>query len=112
MKEISMFKSKKLSITLGVLFILSACIGYFGLSREVLEKVLGDFMENVAHQLLGEDGKIRLLPLFFNNLRATLVMILLGFVPFLYLPFLTAIINGMIIGVVLKFSFFSGLHPF
>ena len=50
-------------------------------------------------------------PLLFNNLRVSLSTILVGFVPFLYLPFAFSFVNGLLIGIVLKWIYFQGLSP-
>lgn len=49
--------------------------------------------------LVGEDGSIDLLALFGNNVRASAVSMLYGFIPFLYLTALALGTNAVILGV-------------
>lgn len=49
--------------------------------------------------IVQEDGSFSALALFGNNLRAMLLSVLYGFIPFLYLPALSLGVNAMLIGV-------------
>lgn len=49
--------------------------------------------------LIGEDGSISALAVFGNNVRATLLTVAMGFVPYLYLPALPLGTNAGILGL-------------
>ena len=62
--------------------------------------VIGAFNEVVAGSgIVQEDGSFDVLALFGNNLRAMVLSILYGFIPFLYLPALSMGVNAAIIGM-------------
>lgn len=62
--------------------------------------VIGAFNEVVADSgIVQEDGSFDVLALFGNNLRAMVLSILYGFIPFLYLPALSMGVNAAIIGM-------------
>ena len=62
--------------------------------------VIGAFNEDIAGSgIVQEDGSFDVLALFGNNLRAMVLSILYGFIPFLYLPALSMGVNAAIIGM-------------
>ena len=63
--------------------------------------VIGAFNEVVADSgIVQEDGSFDVLALFGNNLRAMVLSILYGFIPFLYLPALSMGVNAILLGMV------------
>ena len=58
--------------------------------------------------LLDETGGISPLALFGNNLQATLTAAAMGFVPFVFLPVFSLVLNSVIIGAVLSLA--GSLH--
>lgn len=58
------------------------------------------FNESVENSgIVQEDGSFNVLALFANNLRAMVLGILYGFIPFLYLPALALGVNAAILGM-------------
>ena len=47
-----------------------------------------------------DDGSFNVLALFLNNLRAMVLSVLYGFIPFLYLPALSLGVNAAILGMI------------
>ena len=62
--------------------------------------VISAFNEDIAgSSIVQEDGSFNVLALFANNLRAMVLGILYGFIPFLYLPALALGVNAAILGM-------------
>lgn len=62
--------------------------------------VISAFNEDIAGSgIVQEDGSFNVLALFTNNLRAMLLGVLYGFIPFLYLPALALGVNAAILGM-------------
>lgn len=62
--------------------------------------VISAFSEDIAGSgIVQEDGSFNVLALFTNNLRAMLLGVLYGFIPFLYLPALALGVNAAILGM-------------
>lgn len=62
--------------------------------------VISAFNEDIAGSgVVREDGSFDVLALFANNLRAMVLGILYGFIPFLYLPALALGVNAAILGM-------------
>lgn len=104
------YLNKKLTIAVVIVFIISGILGYILTNQLMTEDFVENLIENLRY-IFDQEGNISLLPLFLNNVKATSIAIIMGFIPFLYLPFLSSALNGMIIGVVLKFSAFQGQSP-
>lgn len=62
--------------------------------------VISAFNEDIAGSgIVQEDGSFNVLALFTNNLRAMVLGLLYGFIPFLYLPALALGVNAAILGM-------------
>lgn len=62
--------------------------------------VISAFNEDIAGSgIVQEDGSFNVLALFANNLRAIVLGVLYGFIPFLYLPALALGVNAAILGM-------------
>lgn len=62
--------------------------------------VISSFNEDIAGSgIVQEDGSFNVLALFTNNLRAMVLGVLYGFIPFLYLPALALGVNAAILGM-------------
>lgn len=108
MKE-KAYSSKRIVLT--VLFLLASIIlPYIFVSEEVVREVIESFMEGAQH-IFNEDYTINVFALFYNNLRASLIMLFIGWIPGLFLPIFTLGLNGAIIGVALKLMKISGVSP-
>lgn len=61
---------------------------------------LNAFMEQIEQSgVVSGEGEISVFPLLMNNWRAMLISILYGFIPFLFLPVLSLISNGALLGL-------------
>lgn len=57
------------------------------------------FSQNIANSgIMDNDGKIHLLPLLGSNLRAAILTISYGVIPFIYLPALSLGVNSLLLG--------------
>ena len=62
--------------------------------------IISAFNEDIAGSgIVQEDGSFNVLALFTNNLRAMVLGVLYGFIPFLYLPALALGVNAAILGM-------------
>ena len=79
------------------------CLLAFGVGlffKSLPDTIISYFQEMIQLEgLIDEDGGINLLALFGNNVRASAVSILYGFIPFLYLTALALGTNALILGV-------------
>ena len=67
---------------------------------DIPASVISAFNEDIAGSgIVQEDGSFNVLALFTNNLRAMVLGVLYGFIPFLYLPALALGVNAAILGV-------------
>ena len=80
------------------------------LAPEVVTQVMEAFMEMVLEAgVVDEAGNLSPFALLLNNWRAMLVTICYGFLPFIYLPVLTLVSNGFLIGLMAAYYHFAGL---
>lgn len=62
--------------------------------------IISTFNESIADAgIIRDDGSFSALALFGNNLRAMVMTVLYGFIPFLYLPALSLGLNAALIGM-------------
>lgn len=90
-------------IVLTLVFVGVSILLYFVMlgHREMVETLFKGFMEAIlSKDIVGPDGSIASGGLFFNNLQATTIAILLGFMPFLFLPVWVMLVNAGSLSVV------------
>lgn len=76
---------------------------------EVIETALESFTAMVDDAgIINEDGTISVFALLFNNWWAMVISAAYGLVPFVFLPLLSLITNGLILGVFGTFYVMSG----
>lgn len=68
------------------------------LVQSLLKKVMGQFQGIIA------DGQISFVRLFLNNLEASAMGIVVGFVPFIFLPVVGIVSNAAVMGLVFSSS--------
>lgn len=67
---------------------------------DIPTRIIDWFNESVENSgIVQEDGSFNVLALFTNNLRAMVLGVLYGFIPFLYLPALALGVNAAILGM-------------
>ena len=82
--------------------ILSGAAGFAAsmLRPELAEAAVSGFADYIAQSgVLDEEGGMSVFALLMNNWRAMLVSALYGFIPFLFLPLLSLVTNGVLLGV-------------
>ena len=75
--------------------------GYYvcGKNIDIANNLIGAFMDMADDSgLIKDDGQISVVALFLNNLRATGMAVVLGIVPFFFLPAIVLLSNGAIMG--------------
>lgn len=94
------FRRTLLWCALGLL--LSAGLGFAiaKLEPDVVDQVLSFFTQMIQEAgVVDEAGTFSPFALLTNNWRAMLVSILYGFIPFLFLPAVTLLVNGALLGI-------------
>lgn len=80
-----------------ILVMLAFVIGLF--FPDVADGVASWFSMGVSElNVVDENGNFDILPLIFNNFRAMLTGIVVGFIPFIYFTALSLGVNGMLLG--------------
>lgn len=70
-------------------------------------ELISAFMESAQESgLVKEDGSIGLLALLGNNLQATVTATVMGVLPFVFLPVLSLVLNGVVVGALAGMSAF------
>lgn len=78
--------------------VLGAGIGM--LFPEQAVETLNAFMEQISQSgVVSGEGQISVFPLLMNNWRAMLISMAYGFVPFLFLPVISLLANGALLGL-------------
>lgn len=89
------------AVLLALLLAAAFAADRFCTARPDIAEMLSEQFEQAVEQSGAVDeeaGTIRLIPLFVQNFRATALMTLLGFVPFLFIPVLPILSNGVFLG--------------
>lgn len=112
-EEWKWFKEKYLKIFILVLivFISIALLSHFILVKnpEQAQKKLADLAKNLLKKIPLHASGFRLcFAIFLNNSKVSLLSILFGLIPFIFLPILAAIANGFSVGVVSSASYIKG----
>lgn len=90
-------------LTVGTFVLLTIFTTYlFGENPELTQTLLSTVIDKF--QGLMENGEISLFSLFLNNLQASVLGILVGLIPFLFLPLLGIFSNAAILGLVFSSS--------
>lgn len=102
---------KKLMTIVGGLFLIGVIGAFFVIDESMAERVMRDFLDS-SKEILNEEGDLRLFPLFLDNVKGTIHCLIYGFIPFICIPLIFSVINGILIGTVLKLSYLKGASPF
>lgn len=78
---------------------------------DVVEKLMDVVSHIFSMKALQVDGKLSAIGILANNLRTSGLMILLGFIPFLFIPILGLIENACIIGILMAGITLKGTSP-
>ena len=90
------------------LCVVSAAV--LGLFSQQAEAIVQSFVEEVQQSgLLDEQGNISTLRLLGNNLQATLMAALMGFLPFVFLPVCSLVLNAVVVGAAVALSGIAGM---
>ena len=82
-------------------FMILSITGYYvcGKNIDIANNLISAFMDMADDSgLIKDDGQISVVALFLNNLRATGMAVVLGIVPFFFLPAIVLLSNGAIMG--------------
>ncbi len=111
------FRHKFLGVFIfsAVLFTLTAVIAYiyFLYHPEQAQSAFGKLVEALRRKIPADlEGSALALVLFFNNSTVSFFSLILGLIPFLFLPVFIIISNGTAMGIVSAISTTQGLNPF
>ena len=103
-KELGVFFKKhilKSSIIIGVIFIISILSSFlmFRQNQNIAGKIVNEF-SSITSSLENLKGLSLSKAIFFNNLRACALTVLMGFIPFVYLVFMVLFPNASLMGAV------------
>lgn len=100
----------KISLIMFVILIITQIVTYIVCinNSEIITSFIKELIDSLGDNL-GKKGVDLLLFFWINNTRASLIALLLGIIPFLFLPVFSLIFNGISIGIVLGYSSVKGL---
>ena len=113
----------RLPWVMGILFVVCCAGGYvvFALNPTITKELMVTVNEMFFQAgVLDESGSVSFFGILLNNWFAMLFSVLYGFLPFIFLPVLTVVSNGLLIGAVAAFYtingvslalFFAGIVP-
>jgi len=94
-------KILKLLVVMLIIFTAVGIVSYF-IAKQLPEDSMPEVMAELAELYnIQDDGGISSTKLFLNNIRATAVTTLSGFIPFLFIPIISIAFNGGILGFVM-----------
>lgn len=81
-----------------------------GMFSQQAEAIIQGFVEEVRQSgLLDEQGNISTLLLLGNNLQATFTAVLMGIIPFVFLPVFSLTVNAVVVGAAVVLSGMTGM---
>jgi len=84
--------------------------GFSLFSPDAAMSAIQNFMEQIAQSgVIDEEGQMSVFALLMNNWRAMLVSTLYGLIPFLFLPLVSLLTNGLLVGVMFGIYQANGL---
>lgn len=124
-KSMVFFKGQliKLTLIVGVIFVIVIAVSaiYLKDHPEIIQNLMIEFM-NMANNsgIINDSGEISSIGLMMNNMKACVMSIAIGLIPFIFLPLITLIMNAALIGAMFGLysimeisylSLFAGLIP-
>lgn len=101
----------KMPWIMGILFVVCDAAGYvvFALNPSITKELMETISEMFAQAgVVDESGSVSFFGILLNNWFAMLFSVLYGFLPFVFLPVLSVVSNGLLIGAVAAFYTISG----
>lgn len=106
------FKRTLLGCALGMVLAALLGVGVGLLFPQQAYETLNAFMEQVADSgVIDEAGEMPVFALLLNNWRAMLVSAAYGFIPFLFLPVMSLVVNGALLGMLAAIFAANGTSP-
>ena len=110
----SRFRHRALAMALvAAIVLVLAGVGayaYYAGRPAAAQKVVGELVKLLGNKhILGEKGWRLFVGIFVNNTVSTLITLLLGVVPFLFLPLANPVMNGGVIGLLAAVSKQAGM---
>lgn len=94
---------------LGMLLTVLLGLGVGLLAPEQAAQTMNSFMEQVEQSgVVTDEGQMSVFALLMNNWRAMLISAAYGFVPFLFLPVISLVTNGVLLGMLAALFVFQG----
>ena len=85
-------------------------LGGAALRPELAETAIDAFTKQVAQAgVLDEEGGMFVFGLLMNNWRAMLLSAAYGFIPFLFLPVISLLVNGALLGIMASYYMTHGM---
>ena len=102
----------KLPWIMGILFVVCTAAGYvvFALNPSITKKLVNTVTEVYAQSgVIDESGAISFFGILLNNWFAMLFSVLYGLLPFVFLPVLAVVSNGLLVGAMAAYYTINGL---
>lgn len=89
------------TISFILLVLLTTIMFYY--NQDTAKEIIMSFLEANA-DMINESGDVLMTSLIINNVTASMISIIIGFVPFLFVPIFSLVINSVMIGATLGFT--------
>lgn len=89
------------TIAFTVLVIATTVIFYY--NQDAAKELIMSFLEANA-DMINSEGNILMTNLIINNITASFISVIMGVVPFLFIPIFSLVVNSIMIGAALGFS--------
>lgn len=95
----TLMETKKIFLFVLLFFIL-LCIGFAVVLKDrtdIVQQILNNFVESKQH-IIQSQGMNLAFELFKNNMKAAVLSVVMGIIPFLFVPSYTVVVNAAILG--------------
>ena len=96
--------------SMGLIMAFALGLGACALQPELAESAIDAFAQQVEQAgVVDENGQMSVFGLLMNNWRAMLLSAAYGFIPFLFLPVISLVVNGALLGIMASFYMANGM---
>lgn len=103
---------RRLTLITALLFVIVTAVSaiYLQSHPDIIQQLIQEFMSSAsANGIITESGDLSSAALITNNLRACLMSISLGIIPFIFLPLIILLANAALIGAMIGLYHMTGL---
>lgn len=96
------------TIAFAILVLLTTIVFYY--NQDAAKELIMSFLEANA-DMINSSGEILMTSLIINNITASMISIITGVVPFLFVPVFSLVVNSIMIGATLGFTTIASSTP-